>query len=266
MAEILAIRDLDRVIDDRRLECRMIGDPGAVVSPLLFLHEGLGSVSLWRDFPQALCRAVGRPGLVYSRLGYGGSEPLPGPRDPRFMHDEAEGALPALIEAFGLDAPVLIGHSDGASIALIHAGRFPGKARAVVAMAPHLFVEPVCLESIAAAAAGYRKDRTGEPGFRERLARYHADVDGAFEGWADVWLSPGFVRWNIEAEVAAIRCPLLAIQGRQDQYGTMRQIHRIAELAPQAQLVELEHCQHSPHLDQPAAVIREISRFLAAST
>ena len=262
MQEALAIRDLERVIAGRRLECRLIGDPSAVESPLVFLHEGLGSVSLWRDFPQALCRAVERPGIVYSRLGYGRSEPLVGGRNARFMHEEAEQSLPALLAGFELASPVLVGHSDGASIALIHAGRFPGVARAVVAMAPHLFVEPVCLAEIAAATDSYRTGDAGASGFRARLARHHADVDGAFLGWANVWLSTPFADWNIEDAVAAIRCPLLAIQGEQDQYGTLRQIHRIAELAPQAQLLALADCRHSPHLDQPEAVLRAITTFL----
>jgi pimeloyl-ACP methyl ester carboxylesterase len=263
MATARAVRDLYRVIGGRRIECREIGEPAAVDSPLVFLHEGLGSVSLWRDFPQALCKATDRPGLVFSRFGYGRSEPLSEPRSPRFMHQEAEHALPALLSAFGLVAPVLVGHSDGASIALIHAGRFPGEARAIVAMAPHLFVEPISIEAIARAAASYHRSNGQAGGLRERLARYHTDVDGAFGGWADTWLSCDFANWNIEAEVAAIRCPVLAIQGEQDEYGTMRQIDRIAELVPQARLLELEHCRHSPHLDRPDAVLAAITRFLA---
>ncbi len=263
MPRTLAIRDLDRVIDGRRLECRLIGEPAAVESPLVFLHEGLGSVALWRGFPQAVCEAANRPGLVVSRLGYGQSEPLSAARGQRFLHEEAEQALPALLEAFDLATPVLVGHSDGASIALIHAGRFPGKAHAVVAMAPHLFVEPISLAAIAEAVASFRKHNGRAAGLRERLARYHADVDGAFGGWADIWLSPAFANWNIEAEVATIHCPVLAIQGEQDEYGTMRQIDRIAELVPQAQLLALEQCRHSPHLDRPDAVLAAITRFLA---
>jgi pimeloyl-ACP methyl ester carboxylesterase len=245
------------LVDGRRIEYRPIGAwrPGAPV--LVFLHEGLGSVAMWRAFPQRLCADAGLPGLVYSRLGYGRSDPLRGARSADFMHEEATGALPALLAALGIERPVLVGHSDGASIALIHAGRFPGAARAVVALAPHLFVEQVCVDSIAAITAEF-----GRSDLRERLARYHDDVDGAFHGWSDVWLSAPFAAWNIEAEVAASRCPILAIQGEQDQYGTMRQLDRIAELRPDARLLKLPDCRHSPQFDRPDAVIAAASAFL----
>ncbi len=240
-----------------RIEYRPIGQwrPGAPV--LVFLHEGLGSVAMWRTFPQRLCACVGLPGLVYSRLGYGSSDRLPGKRSAHFMHEEATDALPALLAALDIEQPVLVGHSDGASIALIHAGRFPGAARAVVALAPHLFVEPVCVDSIAAITAEF-----GRSDLRERLARYHDDVDGAFRGWSDVWLSEQFAAWNIEAEVAASRCPILAIQGEQDQYGTMRQLERIAELRPDARLLKLPDCRHSPQFDRPDEVIAAVDAFL----
>lgn len=246
------------LVEGSRLECRFVGDDAGARPPVLvFLHEGLGSVAMWRDFPDRLCASVGLPGLVYSRLGYGRSDPLPGARSPRFMHDEATGALPALLRALAIEQPVLVGHSDGASIALIHAGTCPGVARAVVALAPHLFVEPVCVESIAAISREYR-----QRGLRERLARYHDDVDGAFHGWSDVWLSEAFAGWNIEREVAASRCPILAVQGEDDQYGTMRQVDRIAELRPGTRLVKLPGCRHSPQFDRPDEVIAAVGAFL----
>ncbi|MCL4183265.1 MAG: alpha/beta hydrolase [Burkholderiaceae bacterium] len=244
-------------VDGRRIEYRPIGQWRPDTPVLVFLHEGLGSVAMWRAFPQRLCAGVGLPGLVYSRLGYGRSDPLRGTRSMHFMHEEATGALPGLLAALGIERPVLVGHSDGASIALIHAGRFPGVARAVVALAPHLFVEPVCTASIAAITAEF-----GHSGLRERLARYHDDVDGAFRGWSDVWLSAPFAAWNIEAEVAASRCPILAIQGEQDQYGTMRQLDRIAELRPDARLLKLPDCRHSPQFDRPDEVIAAVGAFL----
>jgi len=245
------------LVQGSRLEYRRLGEPGGATPTLVFLHEGLGCVSGWRDFPDRLCARVGLPGLVYSRLGYGGSDPLRGARSPRFMHDEATATLPALLHELNIRQPVLFGHSDGASIALIHAGTFPDVARAVVALAPHLFVEPVCVASIAAIARDY--ERTS---LRERLARHHRDVDGAFHGWTDVWLSDAFASWNIEPEVRASRCPILAVQGEDDQYGTMRQIERIAELRPGTRRLALPACRHSPQLDRPDDVIAATDAFL----
>lgn len=244
------------VVEGRRLEYRTIGEPAAQSPALVFLHEGLGCVALFRDFPDRVCAATGLPGIVYSRLGYGGSDPCTEPRTVRFMHDEAVHVLPALLRTFGIERPILIGHSDGASIALIHAGTFPDADAAVVALAPHLFVEPVCTDAIAAIARRYEV-----PGLREQLARYHNDVDGAFRYWTEIWLSDAFAAWTIEKEVAAIRCPILAIQGENDQYGTMRQLDRIAELQPQAQLLKLPDCRHSPHLDRPDEVVEAVASF-----
>lgn len=244
-------------VDGRRIECRFIGRAGTSAPVLVFLHEGLGSAAMWRDFPDRLCADLGLPGLVYSRPGYGGSDPLAGARSPRFMHHEAIETLPALLRELDVRHPVLFGHSDGASIALIHAGTFPEQARAVVALAPHLFVEPICVESIAAITRDF-----GSSDLRERLARHHDDVDGAFHGWSDTWLSDAFTAWNIEGEVAASRCPILAIQGENDQYGTMRQIERIGELRPGARLLRLPECRHSPQFDRPEQVIAAAGRFL----
>lgn len=247
------------VADGRRLECRSIGKPGPRSPTLVFLHEGLGSIALWRDFPDRVCAAAGLPGLVYSRLGYGGSEPIDEPRTVRFMHDEAIRVLPEVLRAAGLERPILVGHSDGASIALIHAGTFPEADAAVAVLAPHLFVEPVCTEAIAEIARRYEAS-----GLREQLGRYHDDVDGAFRRWTAIWLSDAFAAWTIEKEVAAIRCPILAIQGENDQYGTMRQLDRLAELQPDAQLLKLPDCRHSPHLDRPEAVVEAVAAFCRA--
>ncbi len=244
------------VADGRRLECRTIGEPASRSPALVFLHEGLGSIAQWRDFPDRVCAAAGLPGVVYSRLGYGASEPIGEPRTVRFMHDEAIRVLPEVLRAFGLERPILIGHSDGASIALIHAGTFPDADAAVAVLAPHLFVEPVCTDAIAEIARRYEA-----PGLREQLGRYHDDVDGAFRHWTAVWLSDAFAAWTIEKEVAAIRCPILAIQGENDQYGTMRQLDRVAELQPAAQLLRLPDCRHSPHLDRPDEVVEAVAAF-----
>jgi len=240
-------------------------DAQAADAPLLvFLHEGLGSISMWRDFPRRLCEAGGFRGLVYSRPGYGLSSPRPlDERWPtRFMHQQAHEVLPDLLSALDVDIahrrPWLFGHSDGASIALLHASRFPHRVSGAVVLAPHLFVEDLSVDSIAKVRTVYL-----EPGLREKLSRHHADVDSAFWGWNDIWLDPEFRDWNIEKEVAAIRCPVLAIQGVDDEYGTMRQIDRIAELAPRSELLKLEACGHSPHRDQPEKVIEATVRWIS---
>jgi pimeloyl-ACP methyl ester carboxylesterase len=230
------------------------------LAPIVFLHEGLGSVAMWRDFPTMLCHATGRAGLVYSRRGYGKSTPLSdvrtrGRRDTDFMHYEAWTLLPALLRALHIEHPVLFGHSDGGSIALLYASKYP--VQACIVLAPHLFVEPLSVESIAKARTTFETTD-----LRTKLARYHADVDSAFWGWNDIWLDPEFLKWNIEAEVSKITSSILAIQGMNDEYGTMRQIDRIAELSPQTRLLKLPHCGHSPHKDQPARVIGAVTDFL----
>ena len=239
-------------------------NPEAQDAPLLvFLHEGLGSISMWREFPRQLCDAGGFRGLVYSRPGYGLSTPRTADErwSTRFMHQQALEVLPDLLSALDIDVaqrrPWLFGHSDGASIALLYASRFPDRVSGAVVLAPHLFVEDLSVDSIAKVRTVYL-----EPGLREKLSRHHADVDSAFWGWNDIWLDPAFRDWNIEKEVAAIRCPLLAIQGVDDEYGTMRQIERIAELVPGTELLKLADCGHSPHRDQPAKVIEATVRWV----
>jgi pimeloyl-ACP methyl ester carboxylesterase len=246
----------DIVIDGRALEYRVI--PGDVMKPwLIFLHEGLGCVALWRDFPDKLARRLGCRALIYSRLGYGQSAPLDGPRTPEFMHDEALDVLPKLLAALQIEEPILIGHSDGASIALIHAAHHP--VRALVVMAPHVMVEPISTESIARIRETYRTSD-----LRVRLARHHRHVDDAFLGWADVWLLPAFKAWRLDADVARITAPLLMIQGTDDEYGTLAQLDVIAAHAKgPTQRVVLTNCGHSPHRDQPDAVLDAISGFVA---
>lgn len=217
-----------------------------------FLHEGLGSVAGWRDFPRAVCDRLGAPGLVYSRRGYGRSSPLQAARPVDYLHREAWDVLPALLDALGIVRPLLVGHSDGGSIALLYAARFDPIAIAV--MAPHVFVEDVTIEGIRAARAAWTQGRLREP-----LARIHDDPDCAFFGWNDGWLAPEFRAWNIEAELPKIRCPVLAIQGYDDQYATMEQLDRIARGTRGCRLLKLENCGHSPQRDQPAAVIDAIA-------
>jgi pimeloyl-ACP methyl ester carboxylesterase len=238
-------------------------DAGPARPVVVFLHEGLGSVAMWKDFPERLCGALGLRGLVYSRPGYGRSTARAhGERWPvDFMHRQATQLLPALLSALDVPAhPWLFGHSDGASIALLYAAAFPDAPAGVVALAPHLFVEEVSVRSIEAARQAYdHRD------LRMRLGRYHRDPDSAFFGWNDIWLDPAFRAWNIEEEMARIRCPVLAIQGEDDEYGTMAQIDRLALRVPQAKLVKLAACGHSPHRDQPDRVVDAVGAFMRAS-
>lgn len=226
---------------------------------LIVLHEGLGSLSMWRDFPAKLAAATGARTVTYSRWGYGNSAPLMIPRQIDYMHREALEDLPALRAALGIDNPVLVGHSDGGSIALIHAGAGKWPVRALVLEAPHVFVEDISIAGIAQARTDY--DR-GE--LRRRLARYHDDVDHVFRGWNDVWLSPEFRRWNIEQFLPGVSCPVLAIQGEDDQYGTLKQLDAIERQVkgPFERLV-LARCGHSPHRDQESAALEAMARFIA---
>jgi pimeloyl-ACP methyl ester carboxylesterase len=233
------------------------GDEGKPV--LVFLHEGLGSVGQWRDFPAKLAAATGCRALVYDRYGYGQSDVLAEPRRTvRFMHDEALDALPEILSSLKVENPVLVGHSDGASIALIHAGA--GHAvRGVVAMAPHVFIEPVCLSSIVSAAQAF-----GTTDLAQKLGRYHRDARKTFYGWADVWLDPEFKGWDIRGDyLPGVRCPVLAIQGHDDEYGTMAQLDEIGRrVRGPCDLLKLENCGHSPFRDQPDAVICAVSAFI----
>lgn len=248
---------------DLRLECQWLESDRAGAPLLVFLHEGLGSVSMWKDWPRRVCEAAGCRGLVYSRYGYGQSTPRP-PEEKRpvdFMHTEAREVLPALLRALDVDAardkPVLFGHSDGGSIALLYAAMHPDAVAGVVAAAPHILVEDVSVASITQARQAYL-----ETDLRARLGRYHADPDSAFWGWNDIWLDPAFRRWNLDEYLSRIACPVLAIQGLDDEYGTLAQIRGIRRLAPQTELLEIPDCGHSAHKDQPARVIQAIAGFV----
>ena len=246
-----------------RLEYAWI-DPGRPEhAPLVvFLHEGLGSIAMWRDWPAALCAAGGYRGLVYSRYGYGRSTPRPAAErwGPDFMHGEAQEALPALLRALGVAGarPWLVGHSDGGSIALIHAAGHGDEVAGVVAIAPHIMVEDVSIASIERARDVYRTTD-----LRARLARYHADPDSAFWGWNEIWLDPRFRDWSIEAMLPRIGCPVLAVQGRDDEYGTLAQVEGIRARVAGSELVVLDDCGHSPHRDQPEALTRAVTDFIS---
>ena len=232
--------------------------PGARGEPtIVLLHEGLGSISMWRDFPRQVAEVTGHEVLVYSRHGYGRSAPLTAPRSLRFMHDEALIVLPELLDTLEIRRPILLGHSDGGSIAIIHAGGSGREVAGLVLLAPHVMVEEISVASIAAARVAY-----AEGDLRARLARHHDDVDGAFRGWNDVWLQPDFRAWTIEEYLPRVTCPVLVIQGEDDEYGTMAQVDRIGRAIPDAQILELAQCGHSPHRDRTAEVLEAIRGFV----
>lgn len=227
---------------------------------LVFLHEGLGSVSLWRDFPARIGHATGCRTLVYSRHGYGQSDVLAAPRRPDYMEVEALAVLPEVLAKLGIERPLLVGHSDGGSIALIHGGHFP--CAGLVVLAPHLFVEPMSIDGIRDTVRIFETTDLAA-----RLARHHRDAARTFRGWSDIWLSPEFRHWNIEPHLAGIACPVLAIQGLDDEYASLVHLRRIGELVggrAAVHLLELADCRHSPHRDQPDAVAAAIATFLDA--
>ena len=236
---------------------------------LVFLHEGLGSVALWRDWPQQLCQRLNLPGLVYSRQGYGQSDSRPDVRgeprtvngmahgrlQPDYMHHEALVVLPELLRQLDIARPILLGHSDGGTIALLHAAQHP--VVACIVMAPHVMVEDISVSAIAQATETYQHGP-----LRQRLAPFHADVDCAFWQWNDAWLNPAFRSYDIRPEIASITAPLLAIQGEDDAYGTLAQIDEIAQQVPHTRLLKLPACGHSPQRDQSEAVVQGIEAFL----
>jgi pimeloyl-ACP methyl ester carboxylesterase len=242
----------------RRLDYRWIEPKRPDRPSLVLLHEGLGSIELWKDFPDKVAEATGCGTLVYSRYGYGLSDRLEGRRGVDYMHREALDSLPEVLAGLGISNPVLVGHSDGASIALIHAGAGRWPVRGLALMAPHVFVEDVTVASIAEAKKTY--ETTDLP---QKLGRHHADPDNVFWGWNDIWLHPPFKDWNIEDRLPSIACPVLLIQGKDDEYGTMAQLDAIerAVKGPVARL-ELEACKHSPHRDQTAATLDALARFV----
>ena len=245
----------------RRLEYEMIGlgDAGAPV--VVMLHQGLGSVSLWRDFPKAVHEATGLRVLVYSRWGYGKSEPIRQfPHGMDYMHRGADPELRDLLGALGIRKPILLGHSDGGSIALVYAGlRVAPEPVAVIAMAPHVILEKESIVSLAKARVAFE-----EGDLRAKLQRFHDDVESAFYGWNVTWLAPALRGWTIEPELAGIRCPVLVIQGEGDEYGTAAQLESIKKhTGGRAETMLLPNCGHSPHIDQRAAVLGAIKRQLA---
>ena len=253
-----AYTNLRVALDGAELEVLAIPPSRSECPTLLFLHEGLGSAALWKDFPKVLASRTGWGAVVYSRRGNGFSSPLARPRNARYMHDEALVVLPALLAALRVEEPVLVGHSDGASIALIYAGEHPGSVRGLVLEAPHVFVEELSLHGIAAIRGVY--DRGG---LRARMAPHHADVDRTFYGWNDVWLSAEFREWNVESYVERVRAPVLALQGLEDEYGTLAQLESIARRAPApVDRIVLARCGHAPHRERHVLVEAAVAAWL----
>ena len=245
---------------DLRLEYAWLNAAQREAPLIVFMHEGLGTLAMWGGFPQRLCDAGGFRGLLYSRYGYGRSTARPAreqwPLD--YLEREAHQLLPDFLRAVGADArPWLFGHSDGASIALIYAAAHPNALAGAVVLAPHIFVEEATIAGIAAARRSYETSD-----LRQRLARRHADTEATFWRWHDRWTAPSFRTWNIETLLTSIRCPVLAIQGEDDEYATMAQLDGIKRQVPQAELLKLAACRHAPHRDQPKPVIDAVIRFI----
>jgi pimeloyl-ACP methyl ester carboxylesterase len=245
------------------IEYQWVGTHRTGAPLVVFLHEGLGSLSMWRDFPQQFCDAAQCRGLVYSRPGYGQSTPRAEDEvwGVDYMHRQAYEVLPALLRILNVDASAqplwLLGHSDGASIALLYAARHSAELAGLMVLAPHTFVEEISVTSIAAARSAYLN--TDLP---KRLGRYHANPDSAFWGWNRIWLDAEFRRWSIQPEVATIRCPVLAVQGLDDEYGTLEQVHSIERNTPHTELLALPHCGHSPHRDQTEQLLQASRLFM----
>jgi pimeloyl-ACP methyl ester carboxylesterase len=249
-------------VDGKRLEALWHGPSPDLAPTLVFLHEGLGCAKMWRDFPARLAEATGCGALVYSRLGYGRSDPCRLPRPIRFMHDEGLQVLPKVLAAAGIQECILVGHSDGGSIAVIYAGGTAApQLKGLITEAAHVFCEELTLTSIRRAKAAYEQ---GD--LRNRLTRFHgSNTRCAFFGWNDAWLHPDFVDWNLEEYLPAISVPMLVIQGEDDQYGTRRQVEAIARQAGAgARVLMLAECGHSPHRDQEDTVLEAMQAYIAS--
>lgn len=246
-------------IDGARLECRAWGPSPDASMTIILLHEGLGSVAQWKAFPEKLANATGCGVFAYSRSGYGGSSPAELPRPLDYMTQEAVNTLPKVLDEIGLKRGVLLGHSDGASIAAIYAGSLEDfRVRGLVLMAPHFFAEPSGLEAIAKARIAF-----DEGDLAQRLAKYHDDPENTFRGWNDAWLDPDFANWNIEEVIAYLRVPVLAIQGEDDQYGTLAQIEALENaLYSPLDKVVLNGCQHAPHLESEDETFGAVTEFI----
>jgi pimeloyl-ACP methyl ester carboxylesterase len=246
-------------VDGARLEYRWWGDRSEPGPVLVLLHEGLGCVELWRDLPELALRATGLPVFAYSRQGYGRSSPCELPRTPRYMHHEALTVLPRVLEAARIADPVLIGHSDGASIGIVYAGAVAGPLRALVTLAAHVYVEQVGLDHI----ASMRADREARDDLLERLGKYHDDPAATFAGWNDIWLHPAFRWWDIREYLPGITCPTLVVQGRDDPFATMAMVEElVAGVSGPVEAMVINDCGHVIHQDQPELLVQALADFM----
>ena len=245
-------------VQGRKVEAQWWGEADNSTPAMVLLHEGLGCTALWKQFPQQLARTLNCRVFAYSRLGYGHSDPCPLPRPTDFMHREARETLPGVLEAAGIDQYHLLGHSDGGSIALIHAATQPRGLKNIITEAAHVFCEPITLKAIAKAKDAYRNDT-----MKQKLTKYHGkNTDTAFRGWNDVWLSPEFVHWNIESCLANIQVPCLALQGESDPYGSPAQLTAIQNHVPLCTSHLIPFCGHTPHKEQPLPTLTAIIDFI----
>ena len=244
-------------IDGHWLEAARIEASHPDLPTIVMLHEGLGSVSHWKDFPRLLAHATGAGVFLYSRYGHGNSDALLEPRPVSYMHHEAQVVVPEILQKAGIERPLLLGHSDGASIAILYAGTFPDSSTGLILEAPHVFVEDLTVASISQARVLYQ-----DTDLPQRLGRYHTNVDALFWGWINIWLDPRFRDWNIESYLDRIRCPVLVLQGAGDEYGTTAQIEAIQRRIPSAPAILLEDCKHAPHRDRSEATLSAIGQFI----
>ena len=248
------------MVRGKRLEIVWHGPSPEEAPTLVFLHEGLGCLTMWRDFPARLAAATGCSALVYSRLGYGRSDPCSLPRSIHFMHDEGQEVLPELIKSAGIQKCILLGHSDGGSISIIYAGSKTAiPLLGLITESAHVFCEEKTVQSIRKASEMFKNGN-----LRQKLKKYHGDnIDCAFWGWSNVWLQPDFRHWNLEEYVSEIEVPMLVIQGENDEYGTPAQVESIARLAGAGvEVLMLPNCGHSPHQEQETVVFQEMKRFI----
>ena len=244
-------------INGFKIEIKVISQ-NSNLEPIIFLHEGLGSVSLWKDFPLKVSKATNRDVILYSRIGMGKSSPIRENRKSTYMHDEANIYLPQIIKSLNLSEVILFGHSDGASIALIYAGS-GFKVKSLILEAPHVFVEDISIKGIV-----YAKKMWHSNDLKNKLSKYHKDVSGAFNGWCNAWLSKEFRKWNIESYLKNINLPIMLIQGLNDEYGTLKQLDSIDKnVINKTYRIEIEDCGHSPHTQYPKEIINKIKYFLS---